>query len=101
MELNLSQKHPIDYTLNKKTLAVRPMPLRLGLRIQQSMGGDDSVEVDVSLVSECISECVIYADTGERVWKTAAEVDDLDSRLMMRLFNDLSKLTFSEEPEKN
>ena len=101
MELNLSQKHPIDYTLDGEELAVRPMPLRLGIRIQQSLGDGDSVDLDVSLVAECISECVVFAKTGKRVWENAADVEEADSRLMMRLFNDLSKLTFSEEPEKN
>lgn len=57
------------------------MPLRLALRMQ-TPSKDGEVDVSVDLMAECISECVLFADTGTKVYSKEQILDgDVDSML--------------------
>ena len=106
-ELNLDRKKPIDFTFNEKKLAVQTMPLKLMLRLQQAMTDDGRVDVDVELMSDILSQCVVYADTGKRVWPDDKRdnIENADGASMALLFQAVSNVSMSvseqEAAEKN
>ena len=86
----------IDFSYQGKALAVRKLPLRLGLKMQTLE--EDSLSPDI--VAEVISECVVYKN-GKTVW-SIDEVLELDLQPMLKLFSEVSGTSFSaEDAEKN
>lgn len=97
VELGKTQPRAIDFELDGKPLAIRRLPLRLGLKIQSVEDGDF---IPADIIAEFISTCVVYED-GNQVW-TPEEVLDFDAQSMMLLFGEVSGLsTTVEEAEKN
>lgn len=83
-ELVVDRTQSIPFTHEGKALKARPMPLRLALRMQ-TPAEDGEVEVSVDLMAECISECVLFEDTGDRVY-TKEQILDGDVDAMLPLF---------------
>ena len=97
VELGAGKPRSIDFTFNGKPLAVRRLPLRLGLKLQ-NVGDGDTISSDI--VAEFISTCVVHED-GSSVWNPD-DVLDFDAAAMMSLFSEVSGLAVStEEAEKN
>jgi hypothetical protein len=97
IEIGKKKPRPIDFTFNGKPLAVRKLPLRLGLKMN-AFAGENSLPAE--LVAEIISHCVVSKD-GKSVWNTE-EVLDFDLDTMLKLFSEVSgEATGIEDAEKN
>jgi len=90
-EITANKPRPIDYTFNGKSLAVRNMSLKLGIRLQTDPD-------DQNLVAEIISESIV-----DEQGKPVLSVDDVlngDAEMMMKLFREISG-TSVKDAEKN
>lgn len=99
IELVIDRKKPIDFTHNGRPLMARPMPLKLALSMQEP-GDDGSLSVPVELMAKVISECVLFADDGQRVY-TSDEILESDVSAMIPLFKAATQIFDAEEAEKN
>ena len=96
VEIGSVKPRAIDFTYKGKKLAVRKMPLSLGLKLQTLE--DDVVPPD--LVAEIIAKCVVD-EKGNQVWRLD-EVLELDLDPMLQLFSEVSGAALTaEEAEKN
>lgn len=96
VEVGKGKPRVIDFTYRGKPLAVRRLPLSLGLKMQTITG--DSMPSE--LVAEVISECVVYKD-GKKVW-SVDDVLEFDVDPMLKLFSEISGASVStEDAEKN
>ena len=95
-EIGKAKPREIDFTYEGKPLAVRRLPLRLGLKMQALT--EESVPPEV--VAEIISECVVSND-GKSVW-SIDEILEFDLDSMLSLFSEVSDIALNvEEAEKN
>lgn len=96
-EIGVSKPRPIDFTKDEKTLAVRNLPLMLGVKMQGLTDGD---AISGELIAEIVSTCVVYED-GSQVW-TVEEVLENDMAPMLQLFHEVSgTMTSIADAEKN
>ena len=75
------------------------MPLRLALRLNEP-SDDGKITIAVELMAEVISECVIFEESGDRVY-SADDILDSDSDLMIPLFKAVTSMFDPGEAEKN
>lgn len=94
-EIGFDKPRPIDFTFKGAPLAVRSMPLRLGIKLQ-SIEQDEGVPADI--LAEIISACVVDKK-GKSIW-SVDEVLDFDLEPMLKLFNEVSGVTV-EDAAKN
>ena len=95
-EIGKAKPREIDFTYEGKPLAVRRLPLRLGLKMQALT--EESVPPEVA--AEIISECVVSND-GKSVW-SIDEILEFDLDSMLSLFSEVSDIALNvEEAEKN
>lgn len=97
-ELVVDRTQPIPFTHNGKKLKARPIPLRLALRLQEP-SKDGEMDVSVELMAECISECVLFADDGKRVYKPD-EILDGDVDAMVPLFKAITETIGKDDAKK-
>lgn len=96
VEIGSNKPRAIDFTFNGNALAVRKLPLSLGLKLQSAP--EDGIPAE--LVAEIISKCVVDGD-GNKVW-TPDDVLDFDLDPMLQLFSEISESVVRvEEAEKN
>ncbi len=100
MELNRRQLKPLDFTFDGRKVSARKIPLSLGSGIFAS---DDGAEVRLDGMAEIIARCVVFSDTSEPVFASAADVLDSDMDAMTALFRDVAAFsaTSFEDAEKN
>lgn len=84
-EIGASKPRPIDFTKDEKKLAVRSLPLSLGVKMQ---GITEDRKISGELIAEIVSTCVVYED-GSQVW-TVDEVLQNDMAPMLQLFHKVS-----------
>ena len=97
IEIGKKKARPIDFTFNGKPLAVRKLPLRLGLKMN-AHAGEDSLPAE--LVAEIIANCVVGKD-DKAIWDAEA-VLDFDMETMLKLFSEVSGEAMGiEDAEKN
>ena len=80
-----SKPRKIDFEFEGKALAVRKLPLRLGLKMQ-AFAENDSVPPEI--VAEIIADCVVDKN-GQQVWS----IDDVlgfDMEPMLQIFSEIS-----------
>lgn len=91
-----SKPRPIDFTFEGSKLAVRKLPLSLGLKLQ-ALEGDN---IPAELLGEIIAKCVV-TEEGTAVF-SAQQVLDSDLEPMLKLFNEVTSGSLDgEDVEKN
>ena len=95
IEVGFVKPRSVDFTFDGKPLAVRNMPLRLGLKLQAI---DKDGDVPPELVAEIIADCVVDKG-GKSVW-SIDDVLNFDLEPMLRIFSEVSGEKV-EDAEKN
>lgn len=94
IKIGTSKPKAIDFTHNGVSLAVRKLPLRLGLLLQREEG-----DVSPDLLAEILATCVVHEDGVQAFTKDEALDFDLD--VMLKLFDEVSASASMENAEKN
>ena len=98
VELGKSPPRPIEFTLEGKRLAARPLPFRLFMELANAPDGEVTVEV----MGKILHEVVVAEDTGEPVFSSVDEVLDWDGQVLAKLFNEVSRqVSKAEAARKN
>lgn len=95
IKIGSSKPRPIDFDFDGKALAVRKLPLRLGLKMQ-AVADDEGLPPE--LVAEIISECVVD-EKGKHIF-SVEQVLDFDLEPMLKLFSEVSGISVGDA-EKN
>lgn len=97
IDIVASKPRAIDFTFDGKKLAVRKMPLSLGLKLQAAE--DDNIPAE--LLGEIIARCVVD-QKGKAVF-SVEQVLDSDLEPMLQLFNEVTGYSVpqGEDVEKN
>ena len=98
LELVVDRSQPIPFQHEGRDLKVRPMPLRLALKLNEP-NADGELTVGTDVMAEIISECVRFED-GSTVY-TTDEVMDADSDMMIPLFQAITGMFSPEDAGKN
>ena len=98
VELGKSPPRHIEFTLDKKQLAAKPLPFRLFMELAHS----DDGEVTIEVMGKILLDVVVYLDSGDKVFSSVEEVLDWDGQILAKLFNDVSRqVSKAESARKN
>ena len=98
VELGKSPPRHIEFTLDEKQLAAKPLPFRLFMELAHATDGAISVEA----MGKILVDCVVYEDTGAPVFSSVDEVLDWDGQILAKLFNDVAgSVSKAEAARKN
>lgn len=97
VELGKSPPRRIEFTLEEKQLAAKPLPFRLFMELAHADDGEVSVEV----MGKILLEVVVYEETLDPVFASVDEVLDWDGQLLAKLFNEVSRQVSKGSARKN
>ncbi len=87
VELGKSPPRPIEFTLDGKQLAAKPLPFRLFMELADAPDG----RVTTEAMGKILYEVVVVDDTGDQVFASVDEVLDWDGQVLAKLFGEVSK----------
>ena len=87
VELGKGAPRPIDFTIDGKKLATRPLPFRLFMELANA---EDS-EVTTQVMGRILLACVVFEKNGAPAFTDLDQVMDWDGPPLAKLFNEVSR----------
>ncbi len=87
VELGKSPPRPIEFTLDGKQLAAKPLPFRLFMELANAPDGAVTTEA----MGKILFEVVVVLKTCTPVFQSVDEVLDWDGQVLAKLFAEVSK----------